>query len=151
MPKKTTKIEREAGRSYTLKEFSAILKKQAREAKAKGMNRRPESEILLSMKLKVIKAALDTDDFVNLLTAYDSLLGQIMGKDIDKEDKAYWEWRQTYRGRMPRKPKSRRAEIRVHSSPSAVATSLPTAFWLACEASTSSACLPEPATLWPTE
>lgn len=105
MPKKTPKTQLEAGRSYTLKEFSAILKKQAKEANMKGMNRRPETEILLSMKLKVIQAALETDDFVNLLTAYDSLLGQIMGKHIDREDKAYWEWRQTNRGRMPRKPR----------------------------------------------
>jgi cell fate (sporulation/competence/biofilm development) regulator YlbF (YheA/YmcA/DUF963 family) len=101
--KRTSKFEIEAGRSYTLKEFTAI-KKQAKEARVKGLDRRPETELLMAMKLRVIKAALETDDVVYLLEAEQSLLGQIMGKNAAREDKAYWEWRQTYRGNMPRKP-----------------------------------------------
>ncbi len=109
--KRTSKFALEAGRSYTLKEFTAIIRKQAKQAKVKGLNRRPETELLLAMKLRVIKAAVETDDFVNLLEAEQSLLGQIMGKNAHREDKAYWEWRQTYRGNMPRKAKAReRAE-----------------------------------------
>ena len=61
MPKPKTKFEIEANRSYTLKEFTAILKKQAKEANVKGLNRRPETEIMLAMKLRVMKAALETD------------------------------------------------------------------------------------------
>jgi hypothetical protein len=109
--KRTSKFEIEAGRSYTLKEFTAIIRKQAKEARVKGLDRRPETELLLAMKLRVIKAALETDDVVNLLEAEQSLLGRIMGKNAQREDKAYWEWRQTYRGNMPRKPTAgKRAE-----------------------------------------
>ena len=103
MAKRKTKYGFEAGRSHTLKEFNAIIREQTKKAKVKGLNRRPETELLLAFKLRVINAALETDDIVNLLEGYDSLRGEILGKAATKEDKAYWEWRQTYRGKMPKK------------------------------------------------